>query len=174
MAEDDLPITGPRLPVPDPTERTVEQLLRELAGLKELLLAHINGLSEKIALQARERNAYVDSAFQAAKEAAAKSEASTIKLLDQVQTILSTVKEATDERIGTLERRLTLIEGRSIGTEKGEEKHRDESARYIGAAGLLVAIIAVIAAAFTHPPSNPSPQSSVITLPPVTTHGANP
>lgn len=170
MADDEIPITGLRLPVPDPTERTVEQLLRELAGLKELLLAHINGLGDKIALQSRERNAYVDSAFQAAKEAAAKSEASTIKLLDQVQTILSTIKEATDERIGTLERRLTLIEGRSIGTEKGEEKQRDDSARYIAALAVVVGIIAIIVG-IMHPSSIPGPANPVLTLPPLTSKG---
>lgn len=157
-----------RRPIPDPTvltslqSRAVEEraIARE-QSLKELLLTHIKGLTEQISFQ-----------FQAAKEAVGKSEVSTVKLLDQLQTILSTVTGATNERIAMLERRLTLIEGRSIGTEKGEDKQRDDSARYIGMAGLIVAVIAVVAM-LIHPPASPIPPAPVITIPPVVAHGGS-
>lgn len=169
MADDDLPITGLRLPVPDPTERTVEQLLRELASLKELLLAHINGLADKIELQFRERDAYVASSFQSSKEAAAKAEASTAKLLEQVQLVMSTTKDAQNDKIGTLERALTLIDGRLQGAEKGENQHRDNSALYIAAGMLVIAIVVMVASLVKPPP--PAPASPVLTLPPLTSKG---
>lgn len=165
--ENGLPTGVIRRPIPDPTVLTSQQsraveeraIAREL-GLKELLLTHIKGLNDQINFQ-----------FLAAQTTQQKSEAATIKLLEQVQTTINTIRDATYDKIGTLERALASMDGRLQGTEKSDQKGNDASARYIAAAGLLVGIIAIVAAALIHPQSPPIPASPVITIPPVTAHG---
>jgi hypothetical protein len=74
----------------------------------------------------RDAKTAVDAALQAAKEAVgeqnksgalaiAKSEASTIKQIDQIAILLQNVNKATDDKISDLKDRLTMIEGRSGG-----------------------------------------------------------
>lgn len=175
--ENGLPASVIRRPIPDPTVLTSQQsraveeraIARE-EGLKELLLTHIHGLTDKIELLFRERDSRVDDAFRSVREAAAKAEASTNKLLEQVQTIIATNKDATYDKIGTLERSLTLIDGRLQGAERGEQTHHDNSALYIAAVSLVVAIVVAVAA-LVHPPALPPSSAPIITVPPVTTHG---
>jgi hypothetical protein len=99
--------------------------------------AQQNEKFESIQIQFRERDTRteqtsrdaktaVDAALQAAKEAVgeqnksgalaiAKSEASTIKQIDQIAVLLQNVNKATDDKISDLKDRLTMIEGRAGG-----------------------------------------------------------
>ncbi len=99
--------------------------------------AQQNEKFESIQIQFRERDTRtdqtsrdaktaVDAALQAAKEAVgeqnksgalaiAKSEASTIKQIDQIAILLQNVNKATDDKISDLKDRLTMIEGRAGG-----------------------------------------------------------
>jgi hypothetical protein len=74
----------------------------------------------------RDAKTAVDAALQAAKEAVgeqnksgalaiAKSEASTIKQIDQIAILLQNANKATDDKISDLKDRLTMIESRSGG-----------------------------------------------------------
>jgi hypothetical protein len=92
----------------------------------------------------------VDAALQAAKEAVgeqnkssalaiAKSEAATTKQIDSITTLIQTNQKAIDDKITDVKDRITGIEGRSqgVGTSVGI---------FIGIGGLVVGVIAAIAA----------------------------
>jgi len=204
-----------RRPIPDPTLLTTQQLMRELASLKELIFTRIAGMDEatkllqaqadrvpsdtdkaiqhlreltetrfdaielrfearnteklydekfhSIETQFKERDTRteqtskdskvaVDAALQAAKEAVgeqnkssalaiAKSEASTAKQIDQLQTLITTTSNNSDEKIADLKERLTRIEGMTGGTEAARKNLQDNSSIYIALAALVVAII---------------------------------
>ena len=94
----------------------------------------------------------VDAALQAAKEAVgeqnkssalaiAKSEASTAKQIDQLQTLITTTSNNSDEKIADLKERLTRIEGMTGGSEAAKKNLHDNSSVYIALAALVVAII---------------------------------
>jgi hypothetical protein len=154
-------------PRPDPTVLTTQQLLRELASMREIIEARLDGMDKAIVLiqnavertptiaeiyaefreksnsvqtQFRERDARVeqtskdskvavDAALQAAKEAVgeqnkssslaiAKSEAATMKQIDQLGILIQNMEKGLNDKVGDMKDRLTLIEGRSTG--KGE------------------------------------------------------
>jgi hypothetical protein len=130
-------------PRPDPTTLTTEmgqrletQFKGELAALKELLKAEMNGLRELhgekfigVQTQFRDSDKAVQAALQAAKEAVgeqnkssdlaiAKSETATSKQIDQLGALLSTRASGFDVQIGDLKSRIALIEGQGSGKEK--------------------------------------------------------
>jgi hypothetical protein len=231
--------TKDRRPIPDPTLLTTQQLMRELASLKELIFTRIGGMDEAtkllqaqadrvpsdtdkaiqhlrewtetrfdaIELRFEARNAEklydekfhsietqfkerdtrteqtskdskvaVDAALQAAKEAVgeqnkssalaiAKSEASTAKQIDQLQTLITATSKSSDEKVADLKERLIIVEGRAAGTEgtakiveeikeritriegiaggreANQKQTHDNSSMYIALAALVVAIV---------------------------------
>ena len=211
MADDEyFPGSGTRVPVPDPTQRTVEQLMRELANQKELIFTRLDGMDKATdLLQQRadrvpselqdaithlrelmetrfkgiderfiEREVGVTTALQAAKElgnerskasevSIAKSEMSTAKLLDQIQTNIGVTAKATEQNVAALTVRIAGMEGRSLGTEKVEQKQHDNSANYIALAALIIAAIIGAATLFR---SAPAPAPAILAVPPVVAH----
>jgi hypothetical protein len=124
-----------------PALGVVEERVSSLVGLIDEKFASVKAQQlekfDSIQIQFRERDTRtdqtsrdaktaVDAALQAAKEAVgeqnksgalaiAKSEASTIKQIDQIAVLLQNVNKATDDKISDLKDRLTMIEGRSGG-----------------------------------------------------------
>jgi hypothetical protein len=124
-----------------PAIGVVEERVSSMVRLTEEKFASVqaqqNEKFESIQIQFRERDTRteqtsrdaktaVDAALQAAKEAVgeqnksgalaiAKSEASTIKQIDQIAILLQNVNKATDDKISDLKDRLTMIEGRAGG-----------------------------------------------------------
>src|SRR5665213_4442028 len=98
-------------PIPDPSTLTTSQLHRELASLRELIEARLDGTDKRIEIQFAERDkradqaakdskSAVDAAFAAAKEAVSeqnkssalaisKSETATTKQIDSILSLLS-------------------------------------------------------------------------------------
>lgn len=218
-------------PVPDPTILTTQQLVREMALLRELMetrfteAASVNALSVKILetrlesmdkavellqtssdkipsyvdeklnslkeiheekfnsvqTQFKERDTRteqtskdskvaVDAALQAAKEAVgeqnkssalaiAKSEASTVKQIDQLGLLIQQMTKAADDKFNDVKERLTRIEGKEQGVVKQvSETHRtagDASANntftllVIGLIGTALFVVAVAAVVIT-------------------------
>jgi hypothetical protein len=124
-----------------PAIGVVEERVNSLVRLTEEKFTSVQAQQvekfESIQIQFRERDTRteqtsrdaktaVDAALQAAKEAVgeqnksgalaiAKSEASTIKQIDQIAILLQNVNKATDDKISDLKDRLTMIEGRAGG-----------------------------------------------------------
>ena len=115
-------------PVPDPTILTTEQLLREIATLKELFSTSLDGhnmvnvqrfLNVETQLNQAERQrveqkqdtkAAVDAALAAAKEAVGKSETSTKEQLTQLSTTFTTAQSAMTQSVVGLTTRVERIE----------------------------------------------------------------
>lgn len=160
-------------PVPDPTTLTTQSLLREIAGLRELLEARLSTVSlavnqleelhqekfNSIAIQFRERDTRaeqsakdskiaVDAALQAAKEAVgeqnkssalaiAKSESATMKQIDQIASLITTLNKSLDDKVVDIKDRMTLIEGHSKGSS-------DLWGYVAGAVGLLIGFAGIV------------------------------
>jgi hypothetical protein len=131
MADEMKPQLG-SVPSPDPTERTKQDLLREIGGLeklldrdlgwlKELMTTRIDGIEDRLERDERHRleqkadtKANVHDALTAQKEAAAKSEAAFDKQLGEIKTTFATEiaglrRENRDlrERLGRVESTVT-------------------------------------------------------------------
>ncbi len=136
-------------PNPDPTIRTEERLLREIAnveskavnadkvietridGMKEVYTEKFHGVDQRFEGAATALKA----ALEAAKEAVGKTETSVAKTIDEQQKAKQQTDKATDDKISDVKDRLTAIENRSKGI--GESW------------GVAVAIISVLIAAAT-------------------------
>src|ERR1700676_2503578 len=110
-------------PDPYPTERTIEQSLREIAGLSKYLEGQIKSLQDLIeekligvATQFTMRDTALTAAFKAAQDAVSeqnkssalaisKSELATAESIKQLQTIFQTASQATNEKIDDLKSR---------------------------------------------------------------------
>jgi tetrahydromethanopterin S-methyltransferase subunit G len=99
----------------------------------------------------------VDAALQAAKEAVgeqnkssalaiSKSEASTVKQIDQMGLLIQTGQKAVDDKFSDVKDRLTRIEGKDVGKAVAETTHQVGTNISVAIAGVVVAIIAIIAA----------------------------
>jgi hypothetical protein len=97
--------------------------------------------------------------------AIAKSEASTAKQIDQLQTLITATSKSSDEKVADLKERLIIVEGRAAGTEgtakiveeikeritriegiaggreANQKQTHDNSSMYIALAALVVAIV---------------------------------
>ena len=124
-------------PDPYPTERTIEQSLREIAGLSKYLEGQIKSLQDLIeekligvATQFTMRDTALTAAFKAAQDAVSeqnkssalaisKSELATAESIKQLQTIFQTASQATNEKIDDLKSRMDKVEGHSKGLGDG-------------------------------------------------------
>lgn len=131
-------------PVPDPTLLTTEALTREITALKELVFTRIESLKDvnnekfqSIQTQFLERDTRanqtakdnklaVDAALNAAKEAVAKSEGTTVRQLETVDGKINDVKE-----------RINRIEGSTMG--KGESTQQ-----YNWAIALAISVVLAV------------------------------
>lgn len=125
-----------------PTTAAVDQSVRELGKLTDEKFTSIDR-------RFQDKDKAVDAAFAAAKEAVAeqnksnalsvtKSEAAFTKQIDGINSLFGQTTKATDDKFADLKDRITTIEGRSTG-------HGDIWGYIIGAAGLVVALLAVVA-----------------------------
>lgn len=100
--------------------------------------------------KAADSKAALDAALAAAEKAVAKSEASTIKAIDQQSVLIQTTTGALEKQVNDLKERLTRLEGSGSG-EKEAKESRFTSGQYttaivgavIAAAGLVVAVIVI-------------------------------
>lgn len=191
---------------PDPTVLTTQQLLRELATLREIIetrldggdkvvkllqdstdkipffvgeeIGHLKELHEEkfISIQtqfverdtraeqmgANDKSA-VSTAFSAAKEAVgaalqaakeagseqnksntqaiSKSEAATMKQLEQIETLIATTNRASDEKIADLKGRLDRGEGTTRGVKETKEDHKSWIAVAVSIAAVVIAFL---------------------------------
>ena len=130
------------IPVPDPSLLTTEQLFREVASLKELLLAKMattesDHLHEKELTAERFRGVYEK--FKDTKEALDKAFASSEKAIDKTETTFTDRIVASDVRLNDVRDRLTIVESRREGSREGMST--------VGAA--VMGAVAAIAAAIS-------------------------
>lgn len=139
---------------------------KQISHLKELVFERFNVELERfssIATQFAERDVRteqtakdskvaVDAALQAAKEAVgeqnkssalaiAKSEASTVKQIDQMSLLIQTGNKAIDDKFDDIKDRLTRIEGKGEGGERVEQSHQASSVNMVVMIGVIFAIM---------------------------------
>ena len=165
-------------PVLDPTALTTLQLHRELEALKELAKSWLDVHLEKfhsIEKQFSERDTRteqissqsqlaINAALQAAKEmgekqnqafaaATLKSEAATIKQIDQINVLIQSSTKNLETQIDDLKARTGLIEGRGYGKQAGTDGGRANLAVGISIAFLVIGVISLAVSLFSrsHP-----------------------
>lgn len=100
----------------------------------------------------RDSKVAVDAALQAAKEAVgeqnrssalaiAKSEAATVKQIDQLQILLQTATGAIDGKITDIKDRLTIIEGKTIGATAARDVSQGNQIQWVGIMGLVLGAV---------------------------------
>lgn len=164
---------GETPPVPDPTILTTEALLREVARVKELVDAMLDGIGHvidekfssvdrQLALveqqrveQKQDTKAAVDAALTAQKEAVkeqttaseraiAKSEAATTKSIEQLGSTFTTAFDGQRRDIDDLKERITGVEQQKKGGQEAAGTRGDFQARLIAGISALVALGALI------------------------------
>jgi DNA-binding FrmR family transcriptional regulator len=142
-------------PDPDPTERTIEQSLREISNIKAFLEGQIKALQELIeeklrgvSTQFSMRDTALTAAFKAAQDAVteqnkssalaiSKSEVATAESIKQLQILFQTTDKAANEKINDLKSRLDKGEGHTKGLGDGW-------GYLVGAIGLVWGIVATV------------------------------
>jgi hypothetical protein len=148
---------------------------RQVTHLREFMVARIESTQvarderfHSIDLQFRERDTRtdqssrdskvaVDAALQAAKEAVgeqnkssalaiAKSETSTTKQIDQLQTLIQTNNDATNDKINDIKARLDRGEGLTRGGDQNRSEKRLDSGLAAAIAGVCVTMLSVAVA----------------------------
>ncbi len=148
-----------RLPVPDPTILTTEQLRRELLGLRELLESRLDGTERAVKLeiaymreareekyvsiqmQFRERDSRRDQEMISAKEAITKSEAAVAKQLENNAQNLASLSKITDDKMSIINRRLDRGEG---GSEQQREIRSDTHMTIGTVVSLIIGVVGVL------------------------------
>jgi len=165
---------GGLVPVPDPTLLTTQNLLREVASLKELMESRINASQELVdqkiatsdavanekfigvAAQFSERDTRtdqragdtklaVDVAFAAATEATAKIETGFTKQIDAMTEIINTKTRNIEGNISDLKERLIALEARGGTTVEVRRDSREDSRNTMSAISIAVALVALAA-----------------------------
>lgn len=157
-----------------------------------LHLKEVNdGKFDGIQVQFKERDLRIEQAFKdtksavndallSAKEAVAeqnrtnllssqKTEASTTKLIDQLQINMTVGNKAIDDKITDVKDRLVLIEGKTSGMEKADKAGIDRTGIYIGVAALIFTALLAIATIIPtfRPSSTTAPPPSMVYINPV-------
>jgi len=160
-------------PVPDPTILTTEQLLREVAALRELVQSDIEGLEaivaekfrsvdQQLELVERQRveqkadtKAAVDAALTAQKEAVkeqttasdraiAKSEASMTKQLEQMgSTFTASIKGVTDN-LDDVKERVGKMEAMKLGGQEVKTENRSQTSLIIALAVAGISFLGLV------------------------------
>lgn len=155
-----------RTPRPDPTSLTTAQLFREVSALKEIIDSRIESLMSRynerfssinmrfserdIRLEQATRDASVaiGAALNAAKEAAAKSDASTIKQIDQQATMIDSTTRALDSKITDLKDRMFRYESTEASLVGSRQGVQAGIGVLLGLMGVLMAIISMAVALY--------------------------
>lgn len=171
MADEKNALSSSRVPIPDPTLLTTQALLREVAGLRELMESRLEALEDveeqkfykveqQFELVERQRveqkkdtKDAVDAALTAQKEAVreqtaaseraiAKSEAATSKQLDQLSVTFANEAASQRRELGEMKQRLTAIEQQKIGAKE------DRTGLYAGI-GAVVGLLLIVSVVIT-------------------------
>jgi hypothetical protein len=160
-------------PNPDPTERTREDLLREIANSQALLRSELDGaanvtaekfnsIETQFSLVERQRveqkadtEKAVQAALSAAKEAVkeqtaaseraiAKSEAAITKQLEQLNATFTTANQGLSDLFGDLKERVGKIESIKVGAIEQREVALSSTNLVLGLMVLLVGVAAIV------------------------------
>ncbi len=124
--------------VPERIDFRIEHL-RDLDNVKfESIQTQFTERDTRTESTARDSKLAVDAALQAAKEAVAKSEGATIKLLDQLGLQIQSSTKVLDDKIFLLNERMTRSEGKGQGTEATNVVHQTTSSYVVA---LIVAVL---------------------------------
>lgn len=170
MPDAEFPIAQHGLPGADPSARTMDQLRREIGGLRELIEARLNGndkaidllqhrsdmqpttavldialkaLDEKIAMEFLSSKEAVHSSQQSSQTAIAKSETAMDKRMDGIGALIASSMASLDSKITDMKDRLTVIEARGVGVKDQKEDHRAVFGYIVGVVGLVISLLTI-------------------------------
>ena len=162
-------------PIPDPTLLTTQQLLRELAALRELLETRIDSLDRVLSRRMDDAGKAIDAALVSAEKAVTKAEIASEKrfegvnefrkaLSDQTATFIPRAEydaalaaliervTANAARVDALELRLTSRLDLGEGSDRGQSTARGEQrvtvSQVIAALAVAAAVVSIILYAF--------------------------
>ena len=151
-------------PIPDPTLLTTQQLLRELAGLRELLETRINGMATEINLIREEQlkvNAAIDLRVDHLKRlvyerfdgiqiqfsdkaiAINKSEQAITKQLDQVQATITMQSKVFDDKLAAVKDLITLMQGSETGRQDRTANSRANLSMILSGMSLILLFLSI-------------------------------
>jgi tetrahydromethanopterin S-methyltransferase subunit G len=139
-------------PVPDPTVLTTQALLREIAALKELVLARLDGLDrlfeEKFETleasrleQKKDTQDAINAALTAQKDAVTKSEAAVGKQLEDQQKASNTAINDLRRSIDDLKERIGEVAQTVNGSVQQRIGARDDRTALYATIGILVTVL---------------------------------
>ena len=158
-------------PVPDPTLLTTQQLLRELAALRELLETRINALDRLLSRRMDDADKAISAALASAEKAVTKAETSAERRFEAVNEFRKTLSDqastfiprgeydaanaavadrvnANADRVAALELRLTSRLDRGEGSEAGAAGQRGEQrlnlSQVIAGIATIVAVVTLV------------------------------
>lgn len=166
------------VPVPDPTLLTTQALMREIAGLKELVFSRLDSSDQLtqerfrgVERQFSERDTRttqsevaskeaIAAALQAAKEAVGeqaknftlsidKSETATVKQIDAVKQNSETAIAGATSQINDLKERTTRIESLGIGVATQKTESSNSTSLMFAGFGVLVGVSGLVVAAIS-------------------------
>ena len=105
-----------RLPRPDPTRLTTDQLIREIGALKSTLEAKFDGRIDVLKTRMDGNDTALVAALQAAKELVGVNNQFATKAIDQQGSAFKASLDSTTATIADVKDRLTRIEGRTSGS----------------------------------------------------------
>jgi len=167
----DVPDAPDWRPVPDPTLLTTQQLLRELAALRELLETRIGALDRLLSRRMDDADKAISAALASAEKAVTKAETSAERRFEAVNEFRKTLSDqastfiprgeydtaydaltgrvtANAERVAALELRLTSRLDRGEGSDAGAAGQRTDQrlnmSQVIAGIATLVAVVTLV------------------------------
>ena len=158
-------------PIPDPTLLTTQQLLRELAALRELLETRIGSLDRILSRRMDDAGKAIDAALVSAEKAVTKAETASERRFDSVNEFRKALSDQTAtfipraeydtahaslsdrvtanaDRMAALELRLTsrldLGQGADTGTASAHNEQRLNTSQVIAALATLAAVVTLV------------------------------
>lgn len=119
--------------VPSETQKAINNLRELMESKQSTLLMALQASKESVAEQNR-----------ASATAINKSEASTNKQLDQLQVLISAVRDGINSSIVEVNERIARVESLAQGAQAAKSEMRDDSKIWISIAGVVAAFVGIV------------------------------
>jgi hypothetical protein len=130
--------------VPSDVDRQVTQI-KELFAERFTSIAsefkNIGNLTDKLT---EANKTAIEAAFDAAKEAVAKSEASFIKQLDGLRTTIENTEKTVDSKISDIKERITILESRLTGIRTARLDQQSSVGTLVAIAVALISLVGLV------------------------------
>lgn len=134
---------------------TINEVYLQLTEKFESIKTQFSERDTRTDQTARDSKVAIDAALKSQQEAfseqnkssalaIAKSEASTTKQMDQINTTIQTMAKGVDDKINDLKERITVIESRSQGQQIQRQEGKDTWGYIVGGIGIIISVATLI------------------------------